>query len=62
MVREYTGLDYKQRKLVGCDKREGGVEKVETRDHDKVEEIKVREPDGDLEEHIATEGFKRRGS
>ena len=60
MVREYTVLDYKQRKLVGCDKREGSIEKAETHDHDKLEEIEVREPDGDLEEHIATEGLKRR--
>ena len=61
MVREYTVLDYKQRKLMGCDKREGGVEKAEMRDHDKVEEIEVREPDSNLKEHIATEGFKKRG-
>ena len=42
-----------------CDKREGGVEKAETHDYDKVEEIEVREPGDDLEVHITTEGFER---
>ena len=37
---------------------EGGVEKAETHDHDKVEGIEVREPGDNLEEHI-TERFER---
>ena len=35
------------------------LERGETHDHYKVEEIEVREPGDDLEEHISTEGFER---
>ena len=42
-----------------CDKRRVVLERAETRDHDEVEEIEVREPGGDLERYITTEGFER---
>ena len=35
------------------------LERAETHDHNQVEEIKVREPGDDFEEHITAEGFER---
>ena len=42
-----------------CDRRRVVLERAETHDHDQVEEIEVREPGGDLERYVATEGFER---
>ena len=42
-----------------CDRRRVVLERAETRDHDEVEEIEVRELGGDLGQYITTEGFER---